>query len=262
MDRSRSLATIVSTLEEAGCVAAAEEADELVAAARHGDHLDEMVSRRVRGEPLAWITGTVVFCGLDVAVEPGTYVPRWQSERLARRAAQLLPPDGLGVDLCTGSGAIAMVMASGRPGARVVGTEIDPGAARCARGQGVEVYEGSLCEPLPDELAGQVDVMTGVLPYVPTDALHLLPRDVQQFEPRRALDGGRRGLAVVSVAVTTSPRWLKRGGWLLLEIGDDQVAETTALFADAGFVDVELLEDGDGDVRGLGGRLMQPRPRV
>ena len=262
MDRSRSLATIVSTLEDAGCVAAAEEADELVAAARHGDHLDEMVSRRVPvGEPLAWITGTVVFCGLDVAVEPGDVRPEMAVERLARRATQLLPPDGLGVDLCTGSGAIAMVMASGRPGALVVGTEIDPGAARCARGQGVTVYEGSLCEPLPGELAGQVTT-TGVLPYVPSDALHLLPRDVQQFEPRRALDGGRHGLAVVSAAVTTSSGWLKRGGWLLLEIGADQVAGTTTLFANAGFVDLELLEDGDGDVRGLGGRLMQPRPRL
>jgi release factor glutamine methyltransferase len=256
MDGSRSLATIVATLEGAGCIAATEEAEELLAAARHGDHLDEMVCRRVTGEPLAWITGSVVFCGLDVAVEPGTYVPRWQSERLAWRATQLLPPDGLGVDLCTGSGAIAMVMRSGRPRARVVGTEIDPSAARCARLQGVEVYEGSLCEPLPGELAGQVDVMTGVLPYVPSNALHLLPRDVQRFEPRRALDGGRRGLAVVSDAVTTSPRWLKRGGWLLIEIGADQVDETTTLFANSGFVDLELVEDGDGDVRGLGGRLL------
>jgi release factor glutamine methyltransferase len=256
MDGSRSLATIVSTLESAGCVAAAEEAEELVVAARHGGHLDEMVSRRVTGEPLAWITGSVVFCHLHVAVEPGTYVPRWQSERLAWRAAQLLPSDGLGVDLCTGSGAIAMVMRAGHLGARVVGTEIDPQAVRSARRQGVEVYEGSLCEPLPGELAGQVDVMTGVLPYVPSDALHLLPRDVQAFEPRWALDGGRRGLALVSEAVATSPRWLKRGGWLLLEIGADQVAETTTLFAHAGFVDLELLEDGDGDVRGLGGRLL------
>jgi release factor glutamine methyltransferase len=256
MDDSRSLATIASTLEGAGCIAAAEEAEELMAAARHSDHLDEMVSRRVTGEPLAWITGSVVFCQLPIAVEPGTYVPRWQSEQLARRAAQLLPPDGLGVDLCTGSGAIAMVMRAGRPEARVVGTEIDPLAARCARRQGVEVYEGSLGEPLPGELAGQVDVMTGVLPYVPTDALHLLPRDVQQFEPRRALDGGQRGLALVSEVVATSPRWLKRGGWLLLEIGADQVGETTTLFAHAGFVDLELLEDGDGDVRGLGGRLL------
>jgi release factor glutamine methyltransferase len=256
MDGSLSLATIVSALEDAGCVAAAEEADELVAAARHNGHLDEMVSRRVTGEPLAWITGSVVFCHLRVAVEPGTYVPRWQSERLARRAAELLPPEGTGVDLCTGSGAIAMVMRAGRPGARVVGTEIDPLAARSARRQGVEVYEGRLCEPLPGELAGQVDVMTGVLPYVPSDALHLLPRDVQAFEPRRALDGGRHGLALVSEAVATSPRWLKHGGWLLLEIGPDQVKDTTTLFGQAGFVDLELLEDGDGDVRGLAGRLL------
>jgi release factor glutamine methyltransferase len=212
------------------------------------------LSRRVTGEPLAWITGSVDFCGIEVAVGPGVYVPRWQSEPLARRAAELLPSDGRGVDLCTGSGAIAMVMQAARPGAQVVGTEIDPVAIGWARHNGLEVHEGSLCEPLPAELARQVDVMTGVLPYVPSDALHLLPRDVQHFEPRRALDGGQGGLALVSEVIAGSCRWLKPGGWLLLEIGADQVAETTAMLARSGFVDLEVLEDGDGDARGICGR--------
>ena len=99
-----------------------------------------MVERRLTGEPLAWITGRTVFCGLDVVVEPGVYVPRWQSEPLARLAAGLLPPAGAGVDLCCGTGALAMVMQAARPGARVVATEVDPVAVRCARRNHVVVF--------------------------------------------------------------------------------------------------------------------------
>ena len=92
------------TLVAAGCVAADEEAAELVASAPDADALDALVARRVSGEPLAWLTGTVRFCGIEVAVDPGVYVPRWQSEALAERASALLPDHGTAVDLATGSG--------------------------------------------------------------------------------------------------------------------------------------------------------------
>ncbi len=248
-------AAIVRALEGAGCVAAAEEAGELLATARDAADLRQKLERRLTGEPLAWVVGRAGFCGLDVAIEPGVYVPRWQSEPLALEAARLLPDTGLAVDLCTGSGAVAMVMASARPEARVVGTELDPVASRCARRNGVTTYEGWLDDPLPGELASAVDVMTGVLPYVPRTALHLLPRDVQRFEPRLALDGGEDGLDLVTVAVSRGPRWLRDGGWLLLEIGGDQVAGVTASMTKWGYVDVEALVDGDGDPRGVRGRL-------
>ncbi len=184
-------------LAGAGCVAADEEAVELVASAPDADSLEALVARRVAGEPLAWLTGTSRFCGTDVAVDPGVYVPRWQSETLAERAASLLPDRGTAVDLATGSGAIALVLSRRRPGARVVGTDVDPRAVACARRNGVTVLEGPLDDPLPDDLAGRVDVLCGVLPYVPTGALHLLPRDVLAYEPRRALDGGPDGLGPV-----------------------------------------------------------------
>jgi release factor glutamine methyltransferase len=95
--------------------------------------------------------------------------------------------------------------------------------------------------------------MTGVLPYVPTEALRFLPRDVQEFEPPVALDGGPGGMAIVSRAIRRSRRWVRRDGWLLLEIGGDQVAEGREAFAASGYRDVDLLEDGDGDVRGIYG---------
>ena len=114
-------ASITRSLAGAGCVAAAEEAEELVGASRDHDHLRAMVARRLTGEPLAWITGRTTFCGLHVSVDVGIYVPRWQSETLALWAARVLPPSGRGVDLCTGTGAVAKVMLSSRPDATVRG---------------------------------------------------------------------------------------------------------------------------------------------
>ncbi len=245
---------IVNSLAGAGCVAAEEEADELLAAAGDGRDLERMVARRMTGEPLAWITGRTVFCGLEVVVDPGVYVPRWQSEPLARLAARLLPPSGVGVDLATGSGALAMVMQAARPGARVVGTEIDPVAVRCARRNGVTVHRGHLDRPLPAALASAVDVLCGVLPYVPSDALHLLPRDVLAFEPRVALDGGEQGLDSVAVVARDSRRWVRPGGWLALEVGGGQVPAVSDLFEEAGYGAVDVLEDEDGDPRAVVGR--------
>jgi len=246
---------VTRALAGAGCVAADEEAAELLAAAGSTDELAAMLARRLTGEPLAWITRSARFCGIDVAIEPGVYVPRWQSEPLARLGARLLRDTGTAVDLCTGSGAIAMVLQTAHRRARVVGTERDPIAVACARANGVDVFEGDLFDPLPVELESSVDVVTGVLPYVPSGAIRLLPRDVQQFEPRGALDGGPDGLDLLSVAIERSPRWLRPGGWLLLEAGGVQVESLRPVLAQARFDEVAVLEDGDGDTRGLSARL-------
>jgi release factor glutamine methyltransferase len=248
-------ASVARTLQQAGCVAADEEADELLeAAAGDARLLEEMVERRASGEPLAWVTGTTTFCGLTVRVDPGVYVPRWQTEPLARTAASVLPADGVAVDICTGAGAIAMVLRDHVPSARVVATEIDPVAAACARRNSVEVYEGHLDEPLPRDLAGRIDVITAVVPYVPTDELHFLPRDVQAREPRIALDGGDAGLNFVAELVPRSLRWLKTGGWLFTEIGGDQAPPTRDLLSDHRFTDIAFLLDEEDELRGICGR--------
>ena len=247
-------------LAGAGCVAAEEEAVELVAAAADPGVLDAMVTRRLTGEPLAWIVGTAPFCGLDVVVRTGVYVPRWQSEPLALAAAGRLPDDGVGVDLCTGSGAIALVLRATRPRARVLATELDPVAADCARANGVDVRTGDLFGALPSELHHQVDVVVGVLPYVPAGSLHLLPRDVVAFEPRTALDGGADGLALVERAVTESTTWVAPGGWLLLEVGGGQFDQVGAMMSSRGYGAVQVLEDGDGDPRAVCGRLDADAP--
>jgi release factor glutamine methyltransferase len=246
------LARTTEQLRAAGCVAAAEEAAELLEATRgDGKRLAALVARRCSGEPLAWLVGSVRFCGETVLVRPGVYVPRWQSESLVLEAAGRLPERGAAVDLCTGAGAIALVLGRRRPLARVVASEIDPLAAACARTNGVEVYEGDLAAGLPPTLAGRVDVVTAVVPYVPTGELHLLPRDVTAFEPRGALDGGEDGTTFLVRAVGESTALLRAGGSLLLELGGDQVDLLAPVLADNGYHDTRLLVDGDGDLRAL-----------
>lgn len=245
---------LVEALAAAGCVAADEEADELLAAAGDNEDLSRMLIRRTAGEPLAWITGSVRFAGISVRVDPGVYVPRWQSEPLAVRAASLLPDEGLAVDFCTGSGAVAVVMREAHPGARVVGTDIDERAVQCARRNGVTAFEGDLDGPLPADFAGRVDVVTAVPPYVPSGSLEFLPRDVRDFEPDLALDGGENGLSVATEVVRAAQRWLRPRGWLLVEVGHDHVAPMERFLTELGFGALDILIDGDGDPRGVCGR--------
>ncbi|WP_205698029.1 methyltransferase [Conexibacter sp. SYSU D00693] len=249
-------AGLTALLASEGFVAADEEAAELLAcAAGAQERLEDLVARRRTGEPLAWITGGVVFCGVEVRIDPGVYVPRWQTEHLAERAAQLLPEDGVAIDVCTGSGAIAKVLQDRRPRARVLATELHEAAVACARENGVEVVAGELLEPLPADLRGAVDVVVAVVPYVPTPDLPLLQRDTFAFETPLAYDGGADGTDLLRRVVVAAPRFLRRGGALLLELGAGQPALLAGDLARAGFAEVRVLRDEDGDVRGVEARL-------
>lgn len=248
----KSIETATAQLRQAGCIAAEEEAGELVrAAGGDAERLRELVLRRCSGVPLAWLVGAVRFCGETVLVQPGVFVPRPQSERLALEAVARLPERGLAVDLCTGAGAIAVVLARRRPLARVVASELDPLAAACAKSNGVEVFEGDMTASLPRGLRGRVDVVTAVVPYVPTGELRLLPRDVLAFEPRRALDGGEAGTVFLTRAVREAAVLLRPGGSLLLELGGDEGDLLRPVLADYGYSDAELLVDEEGDARTL-----------
>jgi len=245
-------ASLAALLAGAGFVAADEEADELLAcAAGDAERLDVLVGRRLAGEPLAWITGVVSFCGSEIRVDHGVYVPRWQTGPLARRAVERLPVTGAAIDVCTGTGAIAKVLAVHRPRAHVVASDLDEGAVACAAANGVEVYYGDLLAPVPTGLEARVDVVVGVVPYVPTSELGLLPRDTFAFESRLSYDGGRDGTDVIRRLLAESPRFLRRGGALLLELGGDQATAIEGDLARLGYYDVEVLHDRDGDVRGI-----------
>lgn len=239
-------------LVNAGCVAPFEEADELATAAAGDDALlQRLIDRRLTGEPLAWVTGATTFASTVVCIHPGVYVPRAQSRMLVRRAIDVLPSDGLAADLCTGSGAIAVVLGRARPQARVMATDIDPNACRCAASNGVEVFPGHLADPLPDELRGHFDVVISVVPYVPSGEIVFLPRDVREHEPLLALDGGPAGTRLLGQAVWAGSELLRPGGTLLLELGGDQDKALTGVLRDAGYGPLRRLEDEDGDLRGV-----------
>jgi release factor glutamine methyltransferase len=247
-------AAVVARLAAAGCVAAAEEATEFLTAAPDDATLESWLQRREQGEPLAWIIGTISFCGLILEIDPGVYVPRLQSEDLARRAARLLPEYGRAIDLCTAAGVIASHMKEQVPTAMVIGVDIDPVAAACARRNGVPTVVGDMADAIRAPLG--FDIVTAVAPYVPTGELRLLSADVQRYEPRRALDGGSDGLELVRLVIDAAVRLLKPGGWVLAELGGDQDEAVAPYLVDSGFDRLTPWWDSDGDLRGIAARRM------
>jgi release factor glutamine methyltransferase len=242
---------VTARLADAGFLAARDEAEELVSCAHDKSALEPMLVRRLGGEPLAWITGFTTFCGLKVRVGSGVYVPRWQSEPLARRAVARLPANGVAIDLCTGSGAIAMVLLDERPDARIVASDVDDRSVACAASNGVAVFRGDLFSAFPLELEGIVDVIVGVVPYVPTSSLRFLARDTLAFESSLSYDGGPDGTDILRRVVAESSRFLRPGGALLLELGGDEVDVLQSDLARHRFTDLTIIFDDDGDVRGI-----------
>jgi len=213
--------------------------------------LASLVARRLSGVPLPRLIGRVEFDGLELRVVDGVYIPRWTSESIARVAAELLPDDGVALDLCTGCGAVAAAIAARRPQARVMAADLDPRAVACARANGVDAHVGDLFEALPFDLAGRVDVIVTVPPFVPTDTVGSLAADVREHEPRVALDGGSDGLDVARRIVAASPHWLRPGGWLVVEVGPDQVHALGTAFDTPTRRRPTIVVDPDGDACGL-----------
>lgn len=219
---------VVASLRAAGCVFAEEEAELLLAAST--SDVEALVRRRVAGEPLEHVLGWASFAGLRVAVGPGVFVPRRRTELLVSVAAGLARPGSVVVDLCCGSGAIGLAVASAVPvelhAADV--SEVAVGYARRNLGPLGTVYAGDLFDALPASLRGRVDVLTADVPYVPTDAIATLPPEAREHEPRVALDGGPDGRAVARRVLAGAPDWLAPGGSVLLEASPAQAAALMA----------------------------------
>lgn len=239
---------VVARLRAAGCVFAEDEARLLTAEAPTPGRLDELVRRRAAGEPLEHLLGWAAFCGLRVAVAPGVFVPRRRSELLVREAAALAPPRPVVVDLCCGSGAVAAALTAALGEPEVHASDVDPAAVACARRNlpAGTVHAGDLFAALPAGLRGRVDVLVANVPYVPSDAVALMPPEARDHEPRTALDGGGDGLDVARRVVAGAPAWLAPGGSLLFEVGEAQVPAATAVVAGAGLVPRVATDDEIG----------------
>ncbi|MFQ1002915.1 putative protein N(5)-glutamine methyltransferase [Modestobacter sp. SSW1-42] len=248
---------VVARLRAAGCVFAEDEAELLLAAAPTAAALDGLVARRVAGEPLEQVLGWAEFCGRRFAVEPGVFVPRRRTELLVRSAVRAGGPGAVVLDLCCGVGAVGAAVAAALGRVELHAADVDPAAVRCARrnlvGLGA-VYEGDLFAPLPAGLAGRVELLVVNAPYVPTDAIALMPPEARDHEARAALDGGSDGLAVHRRVAAGARRWLAPGGSLLIETSRRQAAGTQALVAAAGLT-ARVVTDDDLDGTAVVGRL-------
>ncbi|CAM2842114.1 putative protein N(5)-glutamine methyltransferase [Prescottella defluvii] len=242
------LPTIVTALRAAGCVFAEAEAHVLTAAAPTPDALSAMIARRVAGLPLEHVLGWAEFCGVRIQVGAGVFVPRRRSELLVRRAVALVRPGDVVVDLCCGSGALGVGVAGEVPGVELHAADVDPAAVRCARRNvepiGGHVYEGDLFEALPGSLRGRVAVVVANVPYVPSDAIALMPPEARDHEPRTALDGGPDGLDVQRAVAAEAPRWLRPGGHLLIETSGRQASMSADILTCAGLL-AQTVHSGD-----------------
>lgn len=243
---------IVRRLREAGVVFAEEEAA-LLAEAASGAALEALVARRVAGEPLEPLLGWAAFDGLRVPVDPHVFVPRRRTELLAREAAALAGPASVLLDLCCGTGAVALAVATRVAGVRVHAADVDPAAVANARRAlapvGGTVWAGDLFAALPEHLRGAFDVIAVNAPYVPTARIAGMPREARDFEPHVALDGGEDGLDVHRRVAAEVGDWLAPGGAVLIETGRTQASWTALLLERAGLVaDVASDDEVDGTV--------------
>ena len=225
---------------------AEDEARLLIAAARTPADLTAMADRRAAGLPLEQVIGWAEFCGLRIAVAPGVFVPRRRTEFLVRRAVALSTGAGapagplVVVDLCCGTGAVAVAVAAALHPAEVHASDVDPAAVACARGNleaaGGHVHQGDLYAPLPAALRGRVNLLAANVPYIPTGQIGLLPAEARLHEPRVALDGGADGLDVLRRVAAAAPDWLAPGGHLLTETSERQAPRAAGIMAGSGLV--------------------------
>lgn len=265
------IATAAETLAAAGVHSARVDA-ELLAAHAAGvgrgrlallDGLDEefferfglAVARRAERVPLQHITGVAAFGPVRLRVGPGVFIPRPETEALLEWAlSQALPPSALIVDLCTGSGALAVALATALPEAVVVAVDDDPAALGYARRNAaatpnVRLVCGDVTDPeLLGELLGAVDLLVANPPYIPSGAE--LDPEVAHHDPAHALFGGADGMAVIAPIARRAAAWLKPGAWLAVEHDDTTARATVEVVEGAGaFTEVTARHDLAGRPR-------------
>lgn len=224
---------------------------------------ERLVERRASGEPVPFITGFSEFRGLRLLARPGVFVPRDSSEFLAEQAIRRLRrrSDPVTVDLATGAGTVALAIANEVPAAEVFGADLSPDAVALARrnasrlGLRATFLRGDLFAALPRRLRGGVDVITLHPPYVARGEVVDLPDEIRNFEPVDTLtDHSADGLGLVHRTASDAWEWVRRGGWVLVEVSPDRARAVATILRRAGFSDVRSTKGGMGVTRVVVGR--------
>ncbi|MFZ4373119.1 MAG: peptide chain release factor N(5)-glutamine methyltransferase [Mycobacterium sp.] len=226
------------------------------------DRFDQAIVARAQRTPLQHITGTAPFGPVQLHVGPGVFTPRPETEALLEWAlVQSLPHDAVILDLCTGSGALAIALASQRPRARVIAVDDDTEALDYARRNAVGTTVRLVCGDVTDvgllpELIGSVDLVVANPPYLPTGSP--LEPEVARHDPAHALFGGADGMSVITPLIARAADWLKPGGLLAVE-HDDTTSEATAriMISVGVFGDITAHRDLTGRPRFVTARALQ-----
>ena len=217
--------------------------------------VDRLAARRAAHEPLQLVLGGTEFRGHHLDLRPGVFIPRPETELLVELVLDRLPADGVVVEPCTGSGAIACAIAVERPGPPVVATDRDPAAVALAAhnaarlGAAVDVRQGMLLAPVPRYLRGRTAVLVSNPPYLADDEVADLPQDVARWDPVAALVAGATGHEVSDALIAAAVEWLAPGGWLALELDERRVDEAAARARAVGLTAASAVADLAGRPR-------------
>jgi release factor glutamine methyltransferase len=223
----------------------------------------ELHQRRRAGEPVAYLLGVREFYGRPFRVDRRVLIPRPDTETLVEVALERTRHRSLSVrvlDLCTGSGCVAISLARERPTSRVTGADISPGALEMASENALRLGAVTLGLVQSDLFAAfdprrdRFDLITANPPYIPEGDLPGLQVDVRAFEPKLALLAGPDGLALIRVIVAEAPRFLGSGGVLAIEVGAGQAPAVQQLFEASGFVEIAARRDLGGHERVVSGK--------